>query len=131
MLKKFAALALVVAAASTGMVMDTIPAEAGNTCKRVYMRVDNATGNRIKVIDIDYYNPAQRRYKSEPTRNREVPVGQTWSDTRNLEQVNARRTWIKVKYRKQKPNGRWSKVKSKTSIPAVCGRGSQYAVVLR
>ena len=130
MFKKIASLALVAAAASTGMLMDMTPAEAGNTCKRVYMRVDNGTSKRIKVIDIDYYNPASGRYKSEPTRNREVPAGQTRSDTRNLEQVNARRTWIKVKYRIKKPNGRWSKVRSKTSTAGTCRRGSTYKVVL-
>lgn len=105
------------------------PAAAGNSCKKVYLKVLNQTGAQIKVIDLDYWNPATSRYKSEPTRNKVIPNGQPWSDVRNLEQVNARNTWIRVKFR-EKQNGKWSKVQKAQSAAAVCGQNASYQIVL-
>ena len=131
MFTKFATMTL--ATLVTAVALSATPAAAGNSCKKVYLKVLNQTGNKIKIVDLDYWNPSTNRWKSEPTRNKEIPHGQPWTDVRNLEQVNARRTWVRIKFRKAKRGGfsKWTKIMDKHSRAAVCGRGSTYQIVLR
>lgn len=133
MFRKLATTTLTTLVAATAFsAMMAGPAAAGNACKQVYLKVVNQTGGSVKIIDLDYWNPATNRYKSEPTRNKVIPNGQPWSDVRSLEQVNARQTWIRIKYRKAKTSGfkKWTKVLKTQSAAAVCGKGSTFQVVL-
>ena len=81
------------------------PAEAAfrRSCKDVYLKVQNNTGEEIKVIDLDYWDPSSGRngiWRSEPVSNEVIPNGQPWQEVRNLEKVDQMNTRIRVQYRK-------------------------------
>ena len=130
MFKKFAIATVVALATAAAGTMAPTPAEAGNTCKSVNTIVVNHTGNKIKIMDLDYWNPASGRLKSEPIRNKNIRHGQTWSVVRNLEQVNARNTYVRIEY-KERVGRKWSAKKYWSSGSSVCGHGAIYRIKLR
>ena len=110
------------------------PAMAGKHCKDVYISAINKTGAKIKIIDLDYYDPAYSKWRSEPTPNEVIASGKIWQETRRLEKVNAKKTKIRVQYRKAKTKGagKWSfKVYNAYSRAKTCGKGSSYEVTIR
>ena len=125
--------ALSVAAVVVATVVVAGPAHAGKHCKNVYVSAVNLTQSKIKIIDLDYYDPAYQKWRSEPTPNQVIPAGRQWQETRRLEKVNAKQTAIRIKYRKPKTKGfgKWSKVFTAYSTSQVCGKGSIYEVKLR
>ncbi|MVA98175.1 hypothetical protein GN330_13070 [Nitratireductor sp. CAU 1489] len=131
--RKFAAAMVALAAALAGAALTAGPAMAAEGCKKVYLKVVNQTGARIKVIDLDYWDPSSNRWRSEPTKNEVIPNGQVWQETRRLERVNAERTRLRVEYRlpKSKGFGKWGKKKKGYSGYATCTHGKAYQVVLR
>ena len=46
------------------LVFDITPAQASSTCKDVYLQVINGTGKQIRVIDLDYYDPSDEKWRS-------------------------------------------------------------------
>lgn len=111
--------------------MASAPALAGKHCKAVYITASNHSGNPIKIIDLDYYDPAYRKWRSEPTRNEIIRHGQVWQETRRLEKVNAKLTKVRIQYRKAAKKGpfKWStKVYNAYSNSSTCGKGSAFRV---
>ena len=133
MFKKFAIASLLALGTAAAGTMAPTPAEAGNTCKSVYVKVLNRTGGPIKIIDMDYWNPAKGRYESKAVGNKVIPNGQPWTDVRSLQRVNARKSWILIKYREAKSGGfgKWTKVMKQRSGASVCHKGSVYKITLR
>ena len=108
-------------------------AHAGAHCKNVYVSAINKTGATIKIIDMDYYDPAYSKWRSEPTKNQLIPAGRNWQETRRLERVNAKKTYVRIQYRKPKTKGigKWSKVFTAYSATKTCQNGSNFQIVLR
>ena len=112
------------------------PAEAAfrRSCKDVYLKVQNNTGEEIKVIDLDYWDPSSGRngiWRSEPVSNEVIPDGQPWQEVRNLEKVDQMNTRIRVQYRTRTENGNWSwSVEEQSSSSALCDRNSSYTITL-
>lgn len=109
------------------------PALASRHCKDVYLKVVNKTGDDIKVIDLDYYDPAYKKWRSEPVSNEVIPNNQIWQETRRLERVNEKNIRIRVEYRvpDSKRMGGWSKVRTKeSSSRQICSPGKIYEVTV-
>jgi len=113
--------------------LSSTPAYAGKHCKNVYVSAINKSGGKIKIIDMDYYDSAYNKWRSEPTRNEVIPAGRNWQESRRLEKVNAQKTRIRIRYRKPKSKGlaSWSlKVHKAYSATAVCAKGRAFNVNL-
>ena len=65
------------------------PAEAATRhCRNVTIKVENESGEEIKITVIDYYDPdALGDWRSEPIANSKVSNGDTWEKTRRLEKT--------------------------------------------
>ena len=108
----------------------------GRTCRDVYVKVNNTRGEPINVIGLQYSNINARTslgdWKVELTPNQEIPNGQPYQRTRNLEGVNNLPTRIKIRYRtlrRTTATGRklWSyKVYEAISSEQTCTRGQVY-----
>ncbi len=108
-------------------------AHAGAHCKNVYVSAINKTGAAIKIVDMDYYDPAYSKWRSEPTKNQIIPAGRNWQETRRLERVNAKNTYVRIEYRKPKTKGigKWSKIYTAYSARKTCHKGSNFQIILR
>lgn len=106
----------------------------GESCKRVFVQVENVSGLKIKIIDLDYFDyGGNGKWRSEPTPNEVVNSGLTWSATRTLGWVGAERTKIRIKYRIVKPRTDGKKFHKKfcaNSAPAVCTDEKVYKVTI-
>ena len=80
-------------------------AHAGAHCKNVYVSAINKTGATIKIIDMDYYDPAYSKWRSEPTKNQLIPAGRNWQETRRLERVNAKKPMCAFNIASLRPKG--------------------------
>jgi hypothetical protein len=108
----------------------------GRTCRDVYIKANNTTGEPINVIGLQYSNINARtklgEWKVELTPNQEIPDGQPYQRTRNLESVNNLPTQIKIRYRTLRRTTRtgknlWSfKVHEAISLEQNCTRGQVY-----
>lgn len=129
--KNIAALGL----ASAAMFGAATPAFAGSTCKNVQLEVINETGDKINIVDIDYWDPAKGRkggWRSEPIKNETLADDGNWRETRNLERVNKRKTRIRVEYRIPGKFGGWSLKKySKKSSRFTCDARDTAKVTLK
>lgn len=100
-------------------------------CDDVHVTVKNMTTKRIKVIDLHYYDPARQKWYSEPITNEIIPAGRDWTITRDLEQVNKKKTRISVRYRVEEGNSRsddWSnRIDQWAPSRFVCDAGDAYA----
>ncbi len=133
MLRKIASVSILAFSASTSLLLSS-PALASRHCKDVYLKVINNTGNEIKVIDLDYYDPAYQKWRSEPVPNEVIPNNQVWQETRRLENVNQKNIRIRVEYRIPDSDrmGGWSReVFTKESSPRqICSPGTIYEITL-
>lgn len=111
----------------------TAPAEAAfNICKNVKLHVDNKSTKTVRLFDIDYYDYAKRKWRSEPIRDYIMQPGAEFRRTHNLEKVNRTETKIRVKYRTLKSNGRWNNIQYwyYDSDKKVCKTGSKFKVTI-
>lgn len=105
------------------------------SCKDVYLKVQNNTGNPIKVIDLDYWDQNSEKWRSELVPNEIIPNGQPWQATRNLERINNLTTKVRVDYRTRTKNifGKesWSfKVSKAESKSETCKKGQIFQITL-
>ncbi|MDH3241762.1 MAG: hypothetical protein OEO83_13975 [Alphaproteobacteria bacterium] len=114
------------------------PAAASEHCRDVYVKVTNKTGDKVKIIDLDYFDYGlgkKGRWRSEPTKNEVVPKNQVYQTTRRLENVKAEYTKIRIKYRKPKKFGVGTfgaKVhKSKSTKKQMCADGIKFYIDLK
>ncbi|MFZ7092303.1 hypothetical protein [Primorskyibacter sp. 2E233] len=108
------------------------PSFARGTCKDAYVVATNDTGHKVKVVDMHYQISGYGK-KSEPIRNQDIPAGQVFSITRNLERANERNTQVIVVYRVRTDNAhfnKWSGLKRATSDFQECTRNHVYEVSL-
>ena len=109
------------------------PAEAASRhCKDVTIQVTNNTGEEIKIVDIDYFDPsAIGDWRSEPIGSHRVDNGDTWEKTRRLEKVNRKETQIRVDYKLRDIDGDWGYTRHADSDLAVCRQGSTFSVSIQ
>lgn len=74
-------------------------------CKNVHIEVKNGTGNKIKILDMDYWDSESEKWRSKPVKNEIINKNRTWQKNYNLGRVNGQDVRIRIKYKKQK----WSK----------------------
>lgn len=134
--KKTLSLKFALLTAMMPFIVSASPASAGifrKSCKDAYLKVQNDTSQKIKVIDLDYWDEKDEKWRSEPVANEVIPSGQPWQEIRNLEKVNKDNTKIRVKYRTLTRKGKWSwKVSKKESGSLIkCTRGQQYTITLK
>ncbi|MGK7883333.1 MAG: hypothetical protein AB4057_01755 [Crocosphaera sp.] len=119
---------------ASSLLIPTSPALASRHCKDVYLKVVNNTGQPVKIIDLDYYDPAYKKWRSEPVSNEVIPNGQVWQETRRLERVNEKNIRTRVEYRipDSSRNNGWSKdiFTKQSSSRQICSRGKIYEIVL-
>ncbi|MEL7505612.1 MAG: hypothetical protein AAFN18_24450 [Cyanobacteria bacterium J06554_6] len=109
------------------------PSEAffRRSCQDVYLRVQNETGDSIRVIDLDYWDPSSEIWRSEPVSNETIPDGEPWQEERNLEQVDQMNIKVRVEYRIPDGDDGWSdEIHEEESASAVCNRNSSYTITL-
>jgi hypothetical protein len=102
-------------------------------CKNVTVRARNLNGKEIKIIDVDFYDYINKRWRSKVIKNRIVKRGKAWSKTLRLQKVGGDKTKVKVQYRVKTGRGlfnRWSKVLSRESRVQNCKNGATFAVDL-
>lgn len=68
-------------------------------CEDVTIEVTNIGDEPVLVYDIDYYDSAAGRWRSEPTRNFVLAPGESTSVTRNLESVENAETRVGINFR--------------------------------
>ena len=128
-------IAPLMAAAVIGSAAALMPgvAEASEHCKRVYIEAINKTGKTVKVVDIDYYDYGSKKWRSEPTTNRILRNGESWSWRKRLERVNGEKTVVRIEYRTKtgKKIIRWSKKKRANSTKQVCNHGDAFKITLK
>ena len=107
------------------------PAEAATRhCRNVTIKVENESGEEIKITDIDYYDPdALGDWRSEPIANSKVSNGDTWEKTRRLEKVKGQETRIRLDYKLRDDNG-WGYTRHIESDTSVCNHGDTYTVTV-
>ncbi len=102
-------------------------------CKNVTIRAINQTGREIKVVDIDFYDYKQDRWRSKVTKNETVRSGRTFRRTLKLQKVGGDQTRVKIQYRVRKKAsglGQWSKVFEQQTAAKVCTNSTTFAVGL-
>ena len=100
--------------------------ERSNHCKDVYLSVVNGTGERIKIIDLHYYDPAKQIWRSEPIGNEEIAPGNNWQETRTLEKVNKKKIRISIRYRVEEEDGWSKKIDQWAPSRFVCDKNDSY-----
>ncbi len=103
------------------------------SCKNVTVRARNRSGKEIKIIDVDFYDYVNERWRSKIIRNRVVQKGKTWSKSLRLQKVGGDKTRVKVQYRVKNGSGlfkRWSKVMSRESRIQTCKSGATFTADL-
>lgn len=99
-------------------------------CEDVTIKVVNNSGEPIQVYDINYYDYGQSLWRSEPTPNRVIAHGASWSDERNLEDVEDASTRVNIKYRTLGSNGRWKDKHSAKSSKFTCNEGDRVTITI-
>jgi hypothetical protein len=102
-------------------------------CKNVTVRFTNMSGDEIKIIDLDYRDQLKSKWRSEPTPNKVIKHGQTWSTKRWFGKVGDERTQFKVKFRRRKRSGfsKWEKI-TEYRFPVVrCRNDHTYSAAMR
>jgi hypothetical protein len=131
-------LAVAVIVAASAWMAAPASASTSEHCSKVYIKVTNNTGDKVKVIDLDYFDYGlgkKGRWRSEPTKNEVIGKGQVYQTTRRLENVKAEYTKIRIKYRKPKKFGVGTfgaKVhRSKNSKKLMCTNGKKFIFNLK
>lgn len=103
-------------------------------CKDVKVKAVNRTGKEIKIIDVDFYDYINKRWRSKIIRNQKVSNGKTWSKKLRLQKVGGDKTKVKVQYRVRDNHGlfnKWSEVKDKVTGAKTCKAGTTFSTELR
>ena len=103
-------------------------------CKDVSVRATNRTGKEIKIIDIDFYDYVNKRWRSKIIKNTKVANGKTWHKTLRLQKVGGDKTKVKVQYRVRDNHSflnKWSKVKNRVTEAKTCRADSTFSTEIR
>ncbi len=102
-------------------------------CKGVTVRARNRTGKEIKIIDVDFYDYQNKRWRSKIIRNQKISDGKTWTKKLRLQKVGGDKTKVRVQYRVKTGGGlfkKWSKVVSRETGAKVCKAGATFSTDL-
>ncbi len=102
-------------------------------CKDVSVRATNRTGREIKIIDVDFYDYVNKRWRSKVTRNEKIAKGKAWTKTLRLQKVGGDKTKLRVQYRVKEGKGlfnKWSGVKNRTTGAKTCNTGTKFTTDL-
>lgn len=104
------------------------------SCKDVSVSVKNKTGYDIKIVDIDFYDYVNNRWRSKFTKNTKVKKGRKWSKKLRLQKVGGDKTRVKFQYRVKNKGGvfnKWSKVVSRETSAKKCKAGIKFSKDLK
>lgn len=96
-----------------------------------------ASGNPIKIVDLDYWDSESEKWRSEPVPNEVINHNRSWQENRNLERVNGQSVKVRVEYKTRKWNRllkRWGwKAGKKRFISGskTCKRNSEFVMNVR
>lgn len=133
--------AAVLAAATLAGLAGT--AAADSKCSDVGIEVRNQftspitnTQARIKVVDFDYWDDEDDRWRDEVTDNKIINSGQAATWTKNLEYVGGESgVRIRVYFRYEEPgnglNGGWSEILTRTSATFTCVDGTNRVITIQ
>ncbi len=99
-------------------------------CKDVSVRATNLTGKEIKIIDVDFYDYVNKRWRSKIIKNQKVANGKTWTKKLRLQKVGGDKTKIKVQYRIKDNHSiinKWSKVMNRETGAKTCRAGMTFS----
>lgn len=99
-------------------------------CKDVRIQATNQTGGTIKIVDIDFYDYKQDRWRSKFTSNRAVAPGRVWWWKTKLQKVDGDETRLRIQYRKRNGAG-WSKVQNHLTPKFRCQKGTSISASIR
>ena len=103
-------------------------------CKDVSVKATNRTGKEIKIIDVDFYDYINKRWRSKIIRNQKVKNGKTWSKKLRLQKVGGDKTKVRVQYRVRDRRGlfnNWSDVLNRETGSKVCRAGMTFSTDLK
>ncbi len=103
-------------------------------CKDVRIVARNQTGREVKVVDVDFYDYKQKRWRSKLTRNQSLSPGGILQRRYKLQKVGGDKTNLRVQYRVRVRNSgpkQWSRVKDSVSSTQTCRDGISLAVNLK
>ncbi|MGR8936101.1 MAG: hypothetical protein ACU837_17245 [Gammaproteobacteria bacterium] len=103
-------------------------------CKDVSVSAANRSGKEIKIIDIDFYDYVNKRWRSKIIKNTPVANGKTWTKTLRLQKVGGDKTKVKVQYRVRDNHGlinKWSEVNNKVTESKICRAGTTFSTEIR
>lgn len=118
-------------------------AAADSKCSNVGIEVRNQftspitnTQTRIKVVDFEYWDDEDDKWRDEVTDNKTINAGQAATWTKNLEYVGGESgVKIKVHFRYEEPgnglNGGWSEVLTRTSSSFTCVDGMNKVITIQ
>lgn len=100
------------------------------SCKDVTVSVRNKTGYDIKIVDVDFYDYVNNRWRSKIIKNTKVKKGKKWSKNLRLQKVGGDKTRVKIQYRVKNKGGvfkKWSKVVSRETAAKRCKAGIRFS----
>lgn len=103
------------------------------SCKDVSVKVTNRTGKEIKIVDVDFYDYVNKRWRSKVIKNEKVSNGSTWSKKLRLQKVGGDKTRVKIQYREKIGKGlfnKWSEVVNRETEAQTCRAGSAFSAEL-
>ena len=118
-------------------------AAADSKCSDVGIEVRNQftspttnTQTRIKVVDFEYWDDEDNKWRDESTDNKIINAGQAATWTKNLEYVGGESgVKIKVFFRWEEPgnglNGGWSDTITRTSTTFTCVDGMNKVITIQ
>lgn len=118
-------------------------AAADSKCSDVGIEVENEfispitnTQARIKVVDFEYWDDEDDKWREESTDNKIINAGQSQTWTKNLEYVGGEPgVKIKVFFRFEEPgnglNGGWSDVRTRVSSTFTCVDGMNKVITIQ
>lgn len=102
-------------------------------CKDVSVRAVNRSGKEIKIIDVDFYDYVNKRWRSKVVKNQKVAKGKTWSKKLRLQKVGGDKTRLKIQYRVKTGGGlfnKWSGVVNRETGAQTCQSGTTFTAEL-
>ena len=106
-------------------------------CKNIHIEVKNNTSDKVKIVDLDYWDAESEKWRSKPVKNEIINKNRIWQKNVNLGRVNGQDVKIRMEYKKVK----WSKFFKKWvskgrkikaySVMKKCTKNSEFIMNLR
>ncbi len=96
------------------------------SCKEVTLKATNNTGKEIKIIDLDFYDYVNKRWRSKVTKNERIANKKRWVKKFRLQKIGGDKTRVRFQYRvrlKDKGFKQWSKPINHETARLTCRDG--------